>query len=117
MQLLHRQAGIVNFKPLRRHFLSIYAGARVYLPTLPALKPLTVAVMRNPSETDQSRMLPAAVINFQNIVRNQLQEAYRNTTRGKFAEARDVFRDILQSLLLVVATKSSEVDEVRRLSE
>jgi hypothetical protein len=48
LQLLNRQIGVVNFAPLRAHFLSIYCGAHAAVPTLPSLPAIDVAVTRNP---------------------------------------------------------------------
>jgi hypothetical protein len=48
LQLLNRQIGVVNFAPLKAHFLSIYTGAHAALPTLPSVPAVDVAVTRNP---------------------------------------------------------------------
>ena len=47
-QLLNRQIGIVNFAPLRTHFLSIYCGAHASVPGLPSTPSLDAALTRNP---------------------------------------------------------------------
>ena len=44
---------------------------------------------------------------------NELAEASRLFSRGKFAEALTLYRTIIQKFLLVVATSSEEADEVR----
>ncbi len=38
---------MVNFAPLKAHFLSIYCGAHAAVPTLPSVPAIDVAVTRN----------------------------------------------------------------------
>ena len=66
MQLLNRQIGVVNFAPLRPHFLSIYCGAHAAVPTLPSLPSLDVGVLRNAIDAAPpgARSCPVSLIRF-----------------------------------------------------
>ncbi|PPR07467.1 hypothetical protein CVT26_013437 [Gymnopilus dilepis] len=107
MQLLNRQFGVVNFEPLKPLFLSIYRSSHVYLSPYASLPPLKLHVRRNPGETAPSRVLPVSVRSLQSI-RAELTEGYRLVSGNKLPEARDVFRSVLQALLLVVLSSDDE---------
>ncbi|RUS21604.1 coatomer WD associated region-domain-containing protein, partial [Endogone sp. FLAS-F59071] len=115
MQILNRQVGIVNFTPLKPHFLTIFQASRVSLPANISLPPLSFQVRRNGEDSDPRRSLPVVVYGFQDIISNDLQAAYKLTTSGKFANATTSFKAILHSVLLTVVSKKSEVDEVQQL--
>jgi coatomer subunit alpha len=110
--MLNRQVGAVNFAPLKQHFLRTFQSTKAYIQVNVSLPPLAFNVRRNPEETETRRVLPALAYSFQNIVSNQLQEAYKTTTAGKFQDATILFRSILHSILLVAVAKRSEIDEV-----
>ncbi|KAG0326510.1 hypothetical protein BG004_002959, partial [Podila humilis] len=115
MQLLNRQVGAVNFEPLKDHFLAIFQASRAILTGNEGMPSIMVPIRRNPNETDQRKALPVLSKNFQSLIGNELQEAYKSTTANKLTEACTLFRGILHSLLLTVVTSSSEAEEVLQL--
>ncbi|KAF9204235.1 hypothetical protein BGZ49_005548 [Haplosporangium sp. Z 27] len=115
MQLLNRQVGAVNFEPLKEQFLSIFQASRAIVTGNEGMPSITLPVRRNPKETDQRRALPVLIKNFQSMLSNDLQEAYRATTSNKITEACTLFRGILHSLLLTVVTQQSEAEEALQL--
>lgn len=52
----------------------------------------------------------------QNIVSNELQDAYAFVKKAKFVEALALFQTIIQSMLLVVVTTEAQAQEVSRPS-
>ncbi|CAJ0755331.1 24382_t:CDS:10 [Entrophospora sp. SA101] len=117
LALLNRQVGIVNFEPLKPHFLKTFQAARTYLPCNVSLPPLVYHVRRNPEELESRRFLPILSNTLQTILANQLQETYKLTTTGKFHDATLQFKNILHSILFIAVSKRSEVDEVNQLVE
>jgi coatomer protein complex subunit alpha (xenin) len=115
MQMLNRQAAIVNFAPLKDHFLKAALSSHAYVSAFPSLPPLAVPLRRNPDETDLRSLLPIVAYNFRTVVTGPLQEAYKTTTSGKFQEAITHFRDILHTLVLTVVTSAAEADEHKQL--
>ncbi|KAL1757481.1 coatomer WD associated region-domain-containing protein [Schizophyllum commune] len=107
MQALNRQLGVVNFAPLKPLFLATYRAAHTYLTPVASLPPLQLHVRRNPNESAPSKVLPVAAKSLQ-AVRAELTEGYRFFSLAKFTDARDTFRRVLQSLLLVVLSSDSE---------
>ena len=116
MQALNRQLGVVNFAPLKPLFLATYRAAHTYLTPVASLPPLQLHVRRNPNESAPSKVLPVAAKSLQ-AVRAELTEGYRFFSLAKFTDARDTFRRVLQSLLLVVLSSDSEAKLVCRFSD
>lgn len=115
MQQLNRQVAAVNFAPLKPLFLEAYNKAHVYVAANPSLPPLEFHVRRNPDTTELREVLPAIAIDFEDLKAGELAEAYRQFSRGKFAESLTHFRSVLQKLMLVVVKSESEAAEVREL--
>lgn len=131
MRLLNTQLGIVNFEPLKAHFLAIASTSHTLLSALPSTTPLDVPLLRNwaqasaptaaaaassalgasgPKETG----LPVVSLQFPMLV-ERLQAAYRSFTAGKFQDALDQFRSILHLLPVITANSPSEAAEAKEL--
>ena len=115
MGLLNRQVGVVNFAPLKPVFLGVYRSSRLYLPAAPSLPPLEIPLRRNAERAEPRSVLPAATLSLHGITSGKLREAYAAFQRAKFVEAADLFRAILQSLLLVVTSTAAEAAELQEL--
>lgn len=111
MKILNRQAGIVNFEPLKRHFLSIFEASRVFVPPLASNPSLTFHIRRNPEESNARASLPVVVYTLQNLADTQLQQAYGLFTRGKLTAAAAQFKHVLHSALFTVVSNSKEAAE------
>eukprot|EP01090_Pellita_catalonica_P022877 TRINITY_DN906_c0_g1_i2.p1 TRINITY_DN906_c0_g1~~TRINITY_DN906_c0_g1_i2.p1 ORF type:complete len:930 (-),score=161.09 TRINITY_DN906_c0_g1_i2:177-2966(-) len=95
MELLNKQAGIVNFAPLKDIFLSLFMSSRAPLTGISSAPSLIT-----PVETNEGK-LPASPLNLQALIQT-LQSAYSATTKGAFPEALKLFVGILHKLLLVI---------------
>jgi len=118
MRLLNQQIGIVNFGPLRSHFLRLYQSATAHLIGLGSLPAMAIPLERDsnegPRQGSTSSELPRIAIGLQPQI-NQLSEAYRTFTNGKFNEAMTLFECILFALPLVVANTRNEANEIKEL--
>ncbi|TDL13674.1 hypothetical protein BD410DRAFT_872564 [Rickenella mellea] len=114
MQLLNRQEGVVNFALLKPLFMSVYRSAHTYLSPNASLPPLQLHLRRNPDESSASRALPVGVRTVQSV-KADLQDGYRAVTGNKLADAKDVFKSVLYSLLLVAVSSDAEATEWRNL--
>lgn len=101
MQLLHNQLGIVNFAPLKGHFMESFTGSRAFLPGVAQVPALAVPLTRG-----NQPIAPVTLV----TLNAQLAAAYRLVTAGKFAEAINAFRDILHSTLFVRRTRNDDAD-------
>lgn len=115
MQALNRQVGIVNFEPLKPHFLSIYQASRITMSPMASNPALTFYLRRNPEESNTRASLPVVVHNFQNIIDTTLQAGYKSFTSGRLAVAATEFKSTLQSLLFTVVNSQEEVEQVAEL--
>jgi coatomer protein complex subunit alpha (xenin) len=95
--------------------MQCYQSAHVSVPANPSLPPLTYNVRRNPETTELREVLPAIAFSLDDIKDNELAEANRFFSRGKFPESLGAFRTILQKLLLVVGKDESEATDVSHL--
>lgn len=112
MNLLNRQVGAVNFEPLKPLFLQSYSASKLYVQGNASMAPLPVYLRRDPTQTDLRSVLPVAVRSLQSITATDLKAAYSAFNRAKFVECLQIFRSILHSLLLTVATSTAEENEV-----
>jgi coatomer protein complex subunit alpha (xenin) len=87
--------GIVNFAPLKEHFLSLYKSTSVQLFTHPSL-PSLCSYIGTPNQT------PRLLFNLPSLVNQFKTVASRAFTDGKFSEAKRHFLNIIQSIPLVV---------------
>lgn len=128
MKLLHTQLAIVNFSPLKSHFLALAALPRTLLAALPSTQPLEVPLHRNwasaaPIASPQNALqqaqarepgLPLISLTFASLV-ERLQAGYRAFIAGKFQESLENFRAILHALPLIAASSPSEAAEAKEL--
>jgi len=131
MRLLHAQLGIVNFAPLKSHFLAIASTSHTLLSALPSTTPLEVPLLRNWAQAaspvassssnglgtpapNKETGLPIVSIQFPMLV-ERLQAAYRSFTTGKFQDALEQFRSILHLLPVITANSLNEASEAKEL--
>ncbi|GAA5969494.1 hypothetical protein JCM3765_000874 [Sporobolomyces pararoseus] len=115
MSLLNRQVGIVEFSPLKPLFLSVYQSSRLWLPCAPSLPPLSIPLRRNIDQSELRNVLPVVTLSLEQITKGELRQAYTAFQKAKFAEAVNIFRGILQSLLLVVTSTPAQAAELQEL--
>lgn len=115
MGLLNRQVGIVNFQPLKPIFLSVYQSSRLWLPAAPSLPPLEIPLRRNIDSAEPRNVLPVVTLSLQSITSGELRAAYTAFQKAKFVDAVNIFRSILQSLLLVVTSTPAQAAELQEL--
>lgn len=56
MQLLNRQIAVVNFEPLRGHFLAVHTGTQAALPGLNAMPSMRTWLQRNASDKNPEKV-------------------------------------------------------------
>ncbi|KAB5526253.1 coatomer WD associated region-domain-containing protein [Coniochaeta sp. 2T2.1] len=115
MQLLNRQVGAVNFAPLKPRFLEVYQATRTYLPASAGLPPLVNYVRRNVEETDPRKVLPIVPRDLEYLAANDLQRGYDAMKGNKLEDGLNIFKGILQAILVNAVTSDSEVAEAKKL--
>ena len=117
MRLLNTQIGVVNFEPLRAHFVALASATHALLSALPSTSALEVPLQRNWATAPFSAAkegLPVIALQFSQLV-EKLQAGYRAFTGGKFQEALDVLRSILHMLPLIAVATPAEANEAKEL--
>ncbi|XP_063932491.1 coatomer subunit alpha-like [Zophobas morio] len=113
MQLLNTTIGVVNFKPLREHFLQTLLSchtSHVGIPELPSmLTPIHYVVGATRKEGR-----PYVPNRFPLLVEN-LNEGYRLTTKGDFSAALATFKTTIHSLPLLIVDSKAEENEVLKM--
>ncbi|KAF2457363.1 coatomer WD associated region-domain-containing protein [Lineolata rhizophorae] len=107
MQLLNRQVGAVNFKPLQPRFEEIYQASRTFLPASPGLPPLVNYVRRTVTETDSRKLLPLIPRDLESIMSAELQAGKTQMRTNKLEDGVKTFKQILH-LMLVNALPSRQ---------
>ena len=112
MQLLNRQVGAVNFKPLEDRFEEIYLATRTYLPANPGLPPLVNYVRRNVDEADLRRVLPLIPRDLESIKNNESTAGKNAMKANKLEEGVQAFKSVLHLLMVNAVSSQQEVTEV-----
>lgn len=115
MQLLSRQVGAVNFEPLKPRFMEIYQSSKTYLPATAGLEPLVNYVRRTVEETDSRKVLPVIPRSLETLASVDLQEGYAAMRSNKLEEGVQIFRRILNSVLVNVVSSEADVAEARKI--
>lgn len=112
MNLLNRQVGAVNFKPLEARFEEIFTASRTFLPANPDLPPLVNYVRRTLKETDSRKVLPLIPRDLESITTNELALGKQHMQKNKLEDGLAVFKKILHSMLVNAVTTQGQVEEV-----
>lgn len=117
MRLLNQQAGVVDFSGYAPIFHALFASSRIVLPGLQGSPSVCLYPQRNGTSKEgvaSMRSLPAVPIRLEHLI-SRLQSAYQLTTKAKFTEAVERFRNILLSVPLLVVENSTEEAEAKSL--
>jgi len=112
MNLLNRQVGAVNFKPLESRFEEIHQATRTYLPANPELPPLVNYVRRTLKETDSRKILPFIPRDLESITTGDLPAGKQRMQKNQLEEGSQIFKKILHTMLVNAVASQSEVQEV-----
>jgi coatomer subunit alpha len=115
MQLLNRQIGAVNFKPIQWRFEEIYQSSRTFLPANPGLVPLTNYIRRTVDETNPRKVLPLIPRDLESIVATELQAGKAQMRTNKLEDGVQSFRKLLHLLMVNTVSTASEFDEAKKL--
>ena len=115
MQMLNRQVGAVDFKPLKPRFLEIYSASKTYLPATPGLPALVNHVRRNVDETDPRKVVPIIPKDLESIAAVDLQEGYTAMRSNKLDDGLKTFKRILHALMVNAVQSSQQVAEAKKI--
>lgn len=115
MQLLNRQVGAVHFEPLKPRFMEIYQSSKTYLPATVGLEPLVNYVRRTVEETDSRKVLPIIPRSLETIASVDLQEGYAAMRANKLEDGVQIFRRILNSVLVNTVSSEAHVAEAKKI--
>ncbi|KAI9787681.1 MAG: hypothetical protein M1839_000212 [Geoglossum umbratile] len=115
MQLLNRQVGAVNFRPLKPRFLEIYQASKTYLPASAGLPPLVNYVRRTLDETDSRKILPIIPRDLESVASGDLQAGYTAMKQNTLEEGVKIFKRILHTLLINAVSTQQEFEEAKKI--
>ena len=115
MQLLNRQVGAVNFKPLQWRFDEIYQASRTFLPASADLAPLVNYMRRTTNETDMRRVLPMIPRDLESVTTTEFQSGKTAMQKNKLEDGVQSFRKVLHLLILNAVATQKEVSEAKAL--
>lgn len=111
-QALNKQAGVVNFEPLRSRFADIYEGCRIYMSATPnELSAVSGLVNKNADEENASKILP--YISGIDLVTKKMNEGFKLFKANKLELAIECFRDVIYMIVLL-AVDNDEDEEIAR---
>lgn len=111
MNLLNRQVGAVNFKPLEARFLEIFQATRTYLPANAGMPPLVNYVRRTLNETDSRKVLPLIPRDLESVLATEIASGKNAMKANKLEEGRAAFKKALQLLMVNAVSSQSQAQE------
>ncbi|KAK7208317.1 coatomer WD associated region-domain-containing protein [Myxozyma melibiosi] len=115
MQLLNRQAGVVDFAPLKPRFLEVYQASKAYLPGTEGMPSVTTYIRRTKTETAPNKVLPIIPRTLSRLTSVDLQEAYKLVRTNHLEDAVEKFRAILYDVVVSAVESASEATEAVQL--
>ena len=92
-----RQLGIVDFEPLKPYFMDLLTASQAYLPNLPGLGPITIALDREWSAEDPTKPPTApALVRYRWSPSSPVRQSAHTTNAHTSTAARPVVLDQLQ---------------------
>lgn len=117
MQLLNRQLGAVNFAPLEGRFEEIYTATRTFLPATPNMPSLVNYVRRTVNETDSRKILPIIPRDLESILTGELQAGKTAMVKNQLQDGVNVFKKLLQLLIVNVVSSQAELSDVSHVPD
>ena len=111
MNLLNRQVGAVNFKPLEARFLEIFQATRTYLPANAGLPPLVNYVRRTINETDSRKVLPLIPRDLESVLATEIASGKNAMKANKLEDGRAAFKKALQLLMVNAVSTQGQAQE------
>ena len=113
MNLLSRQIGAVNFKPLEERFLEIYQATRTFLPANSGMSPLINYVRRTVAETDSRKILPLIPRDLESVQAAEMTTGKNAMKSNKLEEGIVTFKKALHLLMVNAVPTQSQVQEAQ----
>ncbi|OWB83621.1 hypothetical protein B5S33_g2252 [[Candida] boidinii] len=105
-QMLNKQVGVVNFEPLREHFMEIYQASKLSLPAVDGFESLPAYIRADPQEEMADKISPFIP---KISLESELQSGFKLFRSNKLEEALQVFRNLIYHISLsVVDNKDDE---------
>ncbi|KXT10334.1 hypothetical protein AC579_1033 [Pseudocercospora musae] len=111
MNLLNRQVGAVNFKPLEPRFMEIYQATRTYLPANSGMPPLVNYVRRTLNDTDSRKILPLITRDVESVLAEEIRKGKESMQSNKLEEGVVFFKKALLLLMVNAVSSQSQAQE------
>lgn len=121
MQLLNRQAAVVEFAPLKERFLDVYKGCHLYLSGNEGLPPLQYFPRRNASKplplVPNASNISELIEHGQALVADTYKSMREKTVKVSLRKLENIvthFRETLHAILLTATSNAEEAEAVKR---
>jgi len=111
-EALHRQFGIVNFEPMKAHFVRIFASCHGVVSAMPNSKDIAVGIRRD-GRPKADYMASTAVTMAR--CQEMMASAFEKVTAAEFESAIGDFRTVLHSVPLLVISSSEQLKDARNV--
>mmetsp|Transcript_119841 Transcript_119841/g.189744 ORF Transcript_119841/g.189744 Transcript_119841/m.189744 type:complete len:1240 (+) Transcript_119841:60-3779(+) len=115
LSVLKKRLGVINADPLEPLFKQAYWATCSTLPGLPQSPSLNFPLLSAGNHKSRD-ISPFILFQVQNIL-DQVKEAHKFTSEGKFKESLTIFRNALQCIPLSVANDSKEEQQLMEMIE
>ncbi|CEP62555.1 coatomer subunit alpha LALA0_S05e08240g [Lachancea lanzarotensis] len=106
-QALNKQAGLVNFEPLRPRFHEIYESCRTYMSATPTDLPSITGLIRSNSEVNAAQSLLPYIAGSE-VVTSKMNEGFKLFKTNKLELAKEAFRDVIYTITLLAVDNQED---------
>lgn len=115
-QALNKQAGVVNFEPLRKNFLEVYEVNRTYMATEPNELPSLKGYIRSVADNDSSdEILP--YIPGTDAITEKMNTGFKHFKANRLEEAIESFRSVIYNVALIAVNNEDDESFARSALE
>lgn len=115
-QALHKQAGIVNFEPLRPNFIDIFEGCRTSMASTPAELPAIIGYICADAEEEDSNAVFPHTPNV-SAVTELMNEGFKCFKANKLELAIESFRKAIYTITLLMVRNDEDEKTARKALE
>ena len=113
--MLKAELGITNLVPLKEVFMGINLGAFSAVSVGAPVQPIMQGICRTAQEGNREASgMPAVCITLESLGK-EVQAGYDLFTKGKFAETKTAFLNVLYKIPFVVCSSKPKLNELRKL--
>ncbi|CDK25116.1 unnamed protein product [Kuraishia capsulata CBS 1993] len=112
-RMLNKQLGIVDFEPLRKRFMEVYAASKIFVPGASGLEAIKGYIRSDPDEEVPGKVAP--YIPGFDTLEATLHEAFKQFRANKLEESIETFRYLVYTIVVLTVNTKDDEDKCKEI--